>query len=61
MQLTALDTAFEISDMNTPGYQLHALKGVRKGMWAISVSGNWRLIFEFNDSNVCILHYEDYH
>ena len=61
MQLTALDTAFEISDMNIPGYQLHALKGARKGMWAISVSGNWRLTFEFNDSNVYILNYEDYH
>ena len=61
MQLAALETAFDIADMNIPGYQLHSLKGIRKGTWAISVSGNWRLTFEFRDSNVHILDYEDYH
>jgi toxin HigB-1 len=61
MQLVALDTAFEISDLDIPGYKLHSLKGSRKGIWAISVSGNWRLTFEFTDGNVYILNYEDYH
>ena len=32
-----------------------------KGRWSISVSGNWRLTFEFEDGNVIILDYEDYH
>ena len=59
--LVALDTAFEIDDLDIPGYQLHSLKGNRKGTWAISVSGNWRLTFEFADGNVYILNYEDYH
>lgn len=61
LQLGALDTAIEIDDLDIPGYQLHPLKGSRKGTWAISVSGNWRLTFEFTDGNVYILNYEDYH
>lgn len=61
MQLTALATAVEVSDLDLPGYKLHPLKGNRKGVWAISVSGNWRLTFEFADGNVHLLDYEDYH
>jgi proteic killer suppression protein len=61
MQLAALDTAIEIDDLNIPGYKLHPLKGGRKGTWSISVSGNWRLTFEFLDGNAYLLNYEDYH
>jgi proteic killer suppression protein len=61
MQLAALDTALDITDLDIPGYDLHELKGDRKGVWAISVSGNWRLIFEFIDGNAYQLDYEDYH
>jgi proteic killer suppression protein len=61
MQLVALDTAFEIDDLDIPGYKLHPLKGDRKGTWSISVSGNWRLTFEFVDGNAYLLNYEDYH
>ncbi len=61
LQLTALDTATTIKDMNIPGFNLHPLKGERKKTWAISVSGNWRLTFEFENGNVQILNYEDYH
>ena len=61
MQLAALDTASSIEDMDIPGYRLHPLKGDRKALWSISVSGNWRLTFEFADGNVFVLDYEDYH
>ena len=61
LQLAALDTATSIDDMDIPGYQLHPLKGNRKGLWSISVSGNWRVTFEFSDGNAFILDYEDYH
>ena len=61
MQLTALDTACVIDDMDIPGYQLHPLKGSRKNTWSISVNGNWRLTFEFVDGDVYVLNYEDYH
>ncbi|TRW49904.1 plasmid maintenance system killer protein [Aliidiomarina halalkaliphila] len=49
LQLTALNTAMEVSDLDIPGYKLHPLKGDRKGIWSITVSGNWRLTFEFRD------------
>lgn len=61
LQLAALDTATAIEDMNIPGYRLHPLKGGRKGIWSITVNGNWRVTFEFKDGNAYIVNYEDYH
>jgi len=61
MQLAALDTAQSIDDMDIPGYRLHQLTGDRKGIWTITVNANWRLTFEFEEGNVYILNYEDYH
>ena len=59
--LAALDTSTTIADMDIPGYRLHRLKGKTKGRWSISVSGNWRLAFEFAGGNVALVDYEDYH
>lgn len=59
--LGALNEAEELDDLSLPSFQLHPLSGKRKGVWAVSVSGNWRLTFEFIDGNVYILNYEDYH
>jgi len=61
MQLIALDTAHSIDDMDIPGFRLHKLKGKVAGRWSIWVNGNWRLTFEFDDGNVYITNYEDYH
>ena len=61
MQLTALDSAQVIDDLDIPGYRLHQLKGNRKGIWSITVSDNWRVTFEFTEGNVYIVNYEDYH
>ena len=61
LQLFALDTALYIEDLDIPGYRLHQLKGRRKGIWSISVSGNWRVTFEFTEGNAHIVDYEDYH
>lgn len=61
MQLTAMDTAQTIQDMNIPGYKLHPLRGKLKGHWSIWVSGNWRLTFEFAKGDAHLLDYEDYH
>ncbi len=61
MQLTALDTAASIDDMDIPGFRLHKLKGSNQGRWSIWVNGNWRLTFEFTDGHVFVLDYEDYH
>ena len=61
MQLAALDTAQVIDDMDIPDFRLHSLKGEMRGRWSITVNGNWRLTFEFDNGNAHILDYEDYH
>ena len=61
LMLAALDTSTSVEDMDVPGYRLHPLKGKMKGRWSVSVSGNWRLTFEFNEGNVQLLDYEDCH
>lgn len=60
-QLTRLNNAEEIGDMDVPGYDLHSLKGDRSDIWSISVSDNWRSTFKFQDANAYIVDYEDYH
>ena len=59
--LTALDTASVIEDMKLPGFGLHSLTGKRQDIWSVMVNGNWRLTFKFEQGNVYILDYEDYH
>lgn len=60
IQLSAIDTATIIDDIDLPGFKLHLLKGDREGIWSITVNGNWRVTFEFVDGNAYILNYEDY-
>ena len=47
--------------MNAPAYNLHKLKGGGSNIHSVKVNGNWRVTFEFIDSNAYILDYEDYH
>ena len=61
LQLAALETATTINDMDIPGFELHRLKGVRRGGWSIWVNGNWRITFDFEDGNAYVVNYEDYH
>ena len=44
-----------------PGWRIHQLKGDRAGTWSVSVSGNWRLTFAVESSEVRNLDLEDYH
>lgn len=60
-QLAALNVAREPSDMNVPGWGLHPLKGKLANHWSVSVSGNWRLTFTFEDGEVELVDYQDYH
>jgi proteic killer suppression protein len=47
--------------MDIPGFRLHQLKGDKKGLWAIDVNKNWRIVFKFEDGNAYVVDYEDYH
>jgi proteic killer suppression protein len=59
--LVYLNRAVKISDMDLPGVGLHPLKGHLKGFWSLSVTGNYRLIFEFRDGDAYLVDYIDYH
>lgn len=59
--LTALNASTGPEGMNLPGARLHQLRGARKGQWAVSVSGNWRLVFEFADDDAERVDLVDYH
>ncbi|NBP41004.1 MAG: Killer protein, partial [Betaproteobacteria bacterium] len=39
---------------------LRPLNGDRKGQWAMTVSGNWRMTFAFDGEDVVIVNLEDY-
>ena len=59
--LARLDEATNVNHMALPGFGLHPLKGELKGFWAVSVSGNWRIIFRFEESNAYDVDLVDYH
>jgi proteic killer suppression protein len=59
--LARLSAATSPQDMALPGLKLHQMKGDRKGTWAVSVSGNWRITFTFIDKDADDVDYEDYH
>ena len=61
LALADLDDAGAPSDLDLPGYRLHPLKGELKGYWSISISGNWRLIFRFEDGDAYDVDLVDYH
>ena len=59
--LARLDASQAPRDMGLPGLNLHPLKGFYEGFWAVSVSGNWRIIFRFEDNSAVDVDYLDYH
>ncbi len=59
--LAVLDRSHTPQDMNLPGFRLHQLTGQLTGHYAVSVSGNWRVTFRFEEGNVFDVDYIDYH
>lgn len=59
--LTALEATSEPAEMNLPGYRMHPLKGKRKKHWSVWVSGNWRVTFRFEGTDLNEVDYLDYH
>ena len=59
--LGRLNAAANAKDMDLPGLRLHELSGTRAGIWSVTVSGNWRVTFRFEDGDAEIVNYEDYH
>jgi len=59
--LTALDAAETLEGLDRPTFRLHALKGERKGYWAVTVRANWRIVFRFTDGKASEVDFVDYH
>jgi proteic killer suppression protein len=48
--LFAIETADSLGNLEKfPGWRLHPLKGDLKGFWSLTVTGNWRLIFQYDE------------
>jgi len=59
--LARLDKADILQAMNLPGYRMHSLKGDLKGLWAVTVRANWRIIFRFEGNDAFDVELIDYH
>jgi proteic killer suppression protein len=59
--LARLNEAVTVQDMDLPGYRLHSLKGDLAGFWSVSVSGNRRIIFRFENGSAYDVDLIDYH
>jgi toxin HigB-1 len=48
--LFALETAETLEQLRRfPGWKLHPLKGALKGFWSLTVTGNWRMVFFYDE------------
>ena len=59
--LARLDVMENIQDMRLPHLRLHPLRGRRKGQWAVTVKGNYRITFRFIGGHVRDVDFDDYH
>jgi len=60
--LLALNVAKSLSDLSPlRSVGLHKLKGDRKGQWAMTVYGPWRICFEFRRGDAFEVEIVDYH
>ncbi len=60
-RLGTLDAAKAAEDMNIAGYGFHKLTGNLKGFSAVKITGNWRLIFRFDNGDALDVDHIDYH
>ena len=47
--------------MNAPGWRLHGLGGDLAGFYSVTVNGNWRVTFRFDNGDAVLVDYQDYH
>ena len=59
--LAVLDAASGALDLAGPRNRLHELQGDQKGVWSVTVSGNWRITFRFSHGNAHDVDLIDYH
>ena len=61
-KLEYLDVASRLEDLKEPpSNRLHRLKGDREGQHSISINGQWRICFVFEDGDAYDVEICDYH
>ena len=59
--LSMLEAMTTTDDLKLPSLRFNQLQGDKQNLYSITVQANWRLTFEFDNENVYILDYTDYH
>lgn len=59
--LARLEEAEDVQDMALPGFRLHTVKGAMRGFWSVTVTGNWRIVFRFENGRAFDVDLIDYH
>ena len=59
--LAALNVATHPAALDIPGFDFHELEGDRKGAYAVKVTGNWRVTYQWDDNGPFAVELEDYH
>lgn len=59
LALSVAKTLQDLSPLKSVG--LHKLSGGRRGQWAMTVNGPWRICFEFRKGDVFNVEIVDYH
>lgn len=59
--LAMLNDAQSLDDINAPALRLHPLQGKKAELWAVTVQANWRVSFRFENGDVYVVDYLDYH
>ena len=60
-RLEALDASAGPESVNLPGYDFHALRGLRPTRYTIHVNGPWCITFEFSEGDAYRVDLEQYH
>jgi toxin HigB-1 len=59
--LGIMNRAHNLNDIKYPGSEFHKLSGSLEGFYAVKISGNYRIIFRFEEGAFCDVDYMDYH
>jgi len=59
--LARLEESSTIDNLDIPGFRLHHLRENLAGRWVVSVSGNWRVVFRFEEGHASEVDLLDYH
>lgn len=60
-RLDALNMAYDLTDLNVPGFDFHALHGFKPTRYSLHVNGPWCITFEWDAGDALRVDLEQYH